>query len=62
MFAAASATNSTVSNQLVSSIHAYASVNLVKNSNYPFTVVYNPSTSAELAVISGDANGGGINR
>lgn len=62
MFAAASVTNSTISNQLVSGIHAYASVHTEPHSNYPFVVVYDINTAAEMAITSSGSNVGGINR
>lgn len=59
MFAAASVTNSSVRDQLIGGIHSYASATLAGAGNFPFTVVYNPTSAVEMS----DANNnGGIDR
>lgn len=62
MFAAASVTNDAVRDQLISGIHSYASVSLTGMGNFPFTVLYDPSTSMELVSAGGEVDEGGINR
>lgn len=63
MLAAASVTNNTVSDQLVSGIHAYASTGTAPGCTFPLTVVYDPSTSVQESVANLTVvNGNGVNR
>lgn len=62
MFAAATVTDNSTRDTLISGIHSYASIGLIGGGNFPFTVVYDPASSDELVSSGGKTDAGGINR
>ena len=62
MFAAATVTDSSVRDQLIGLIRSYASASLISMGNFPFPVVYDPTSSKQLVSLDSGTDGGGINR